>query len=270
MYLAQPGVVFSAVVNADGTLPDGTPAHAQEVACLAEWKERFERSGRALRRRAFLSLRAPAPASDHLPDVVHVFINPALEARFEAARTVLTALGRPAKDELLLFHGTPAANFDSCVALSSYIFAIARLITARILERGLHVGGTNGVEIATGCASGVGIYMTESAEGAIGYTKGADRIFACRGASCPTPSTATSPADTDAVLPGLVTKDVEKVRKIPSTAVGKERFDSFFGPYGKSSIYVVRCADLVLPSCVRCSRMHPRVVRLNLLADGRV
>jgi hypothetical protein len=86
----------------------------------------------------------------------------------------------------------------------------------------------------------------------------------------PRPPPPPSPADTDAVLPGLVTKDVEKVRKIPSTAVGKERFDSFFGPYGKSSIYVVRCADLVLPSCVRCSCMHPRATQLNLLADGRV
>jgi hypothetical protein len=119
VYVAQPGVVFSAVVNADGTLPDGTPAHGQDVACLAEWKERFERSGRALRRRAFLP-SLPRHLSDRPPDAVHVFINPALEARFEAARTVLTALGRPAKDELLLFHGTPAANFVSCVAPSPY------------------------------------------------------------------------------------------------------------------------------------------------------
>jgi hypothetical protein len=53
---------------------------------------------RALRARAsppcVPALPTPAHASDHLHDAVHVFINPALEARFEAARTVLTALGR--------------------------------------------------------------------------------------------------------------------------------------------------------------------------------
>jgi hypothetical protein len=58
--------VLSAVVNADGTLPDGTPAHAQDVACLAEWKERFERSGRALRRRAFLPVPTPPYPGAHV------------------------------------------------------------------------------------------------------------------------------------------------------------------------------------------------------------
>jgi hypothetical protein len=83
------------------------------------------------------------------------------------------------------------------------------------------------------------------------------------------PSTA-SPIDADTVLPGLFTNDGENVQKIPSTAVGKERFDLFFGPYGKSSIYVVRCADLVLPSCLRYSCMRPCAVRLTWPADGRV
>lgn len=51
----------------------------------------------------------------------------------------------------------------------------------RILKDGLQVGGTRGIDIGIGCASGVGIYLVEDAAGAVGYTRGANKIFGCRG-----------------------------------------------------------------------------------------
>ncbi|KAJ3014350.1 hypothetical protein HKX48_005205 [Thoreauomyces humboldtii] len=175
-----------------GLLPDGTPASSEDQANLVVWKDLFERCGRSLIK-------------------FHSFRNSKLEARFEAARVKLKELGRPFDDERLLFHGTREANFDS------------------ILKNGLHVGGTCGTDIGIGCQSGVGIYLVNEAQGALGYTNGSTRIFGCR------------------VLPGKSTDNVERVRKIPDIVLGNEKYDSWVGPYGKMDLYVVRCPDLVLP-----------------------
>ena len=45
-------------------------------------------------------------------------MNHKLERRFEAARAKLEELGCPAKNEVMAFHGTPEANFESYVLQS--------------------------------------------------------------------------------------------------------------------------------------------------------
>jgi hypothetical protein len=215
---------------ATGLLPDGTPASATELEKIGVWKELFEKSGKRMVKCAFGFAHDCLWAADGTIGTVHAFTNLRLEERFDRARAKLEELGRP-HEELHLFHGTSEVNFDSYVTLSPTSIII--LTKARsILKSGLHVGGTNGIEIGIGCASGVGIYLTDEAHGALGYTYGANRIFGCR------------------VMPGKVTHDVEKVRRIPHTELGREKYDCYVGPYGKMQLYVVRCADLVLPCYV--------------------
>eukprot|EP00760_Papus_ankaliazontas_P039397 PhM_4_TR9554/c0_g1_i1/m.15430 len=66
-----------------------------------------------------------------------------------------------AADVRLAYHGTRGENI-SC-----------------IIENGLHVPGTNGVVVQNGSAYGVGIYLAESPNISLSYTRGCGRLIVC-------------------------------------------------------------------------------------------
>lgn len=96
---------------ADNTLEDGTLAHPDDLERFQPFRERFEETGG----RKITKCESWSYTRVAIPDVelVHWFANPHLETKFEKAREVLQSLGRPAKEELVLFHGTLEANFES-------------------------------------------------------------------------------------------------------------------------------------------------------------
>merc|ERR1719249_44183 len=75
------------------------------------------------------------------------------------------ATARSTDPDALAFHGTPYRNVES------------------IKERGLVVGGTNGVAISNGAAYGKGVYCSPSLQFASGYSGGA--IFVCEVSKSP-------------------------------------------------------------------------------------
>ncbi|KAJ3733217.1 hypothetical protein DFJ43DRAFT_1069926 [Lentinula guzmanii] len=141
------GIVFRTVINADGTLEDGSPAHPDDLARFEPWKKLFETtSGTQVKR-------------------FHWIVNYELEKRFQEIKTLLSdsadATDDPTK-ELLLFHGTGTANIDS------------------ILNGGFRIGGVGSHRVVNGTMLGFGVYLAASAATSIGYAAGANRIFACR------------------------------------------------------------------------------------------
>ncbi|KAK7464892.1 hypothetical protein VKT23_006101 [Stygiomarasmius scandens] len=137
------GIVFRVVVNADGTLEDGTPAHSDDIARFQPWRQNFEAGGQRVKR-------------------FHWIVNYELEKRFEAARDELRNLLGEEPEEIRLWHGTAAANIDS------------------ILTGGFRIGGMNGHPVKNGAALGHGIYLAKDGMTSVGYAVGADRIFGCR------------------------------------------------------------------------------------------
>ncbi|THU75973.1 hypothetical protein K435DRAFT_974630, partial [Dendrothele bispora CBS 962.96] len=140
----EEGIVFRVVVNADGTLEDGTPAHPDDIARFEPWRQNFEAGGQKVKR-------------------FHWIVNYELEKRFEAARDDLRNLLGEEPEEIRLWHGTASANIDS------------------ILKGGFRIGGMNGHPVQHGAALGRGIYLAKNGSMSVGYAMGADRIFGCRG-----------------------------------------------------------------------------------------
>ncbi|KAL1698759.1 hypothetical protein EV121DRAFT_284575 [Schizophyllum commune] len=138
------GIVFRVVVNADGNLADGSPAHPDDLARFEPWRQLFERGSTCKVKR------------------FHWIVNCELEKRFEEARVKLREIMGCEPEEKHLFHGTSAENIDS------------------ILNEGFRIGGVGKHRITNGSVLGYGIYLAQDGMTSMGYAAGADRIFACR------------------------------------------------------------------------------------------
>ncbi|KAL1716561.1 hypothetical protein EV715DRAFT_275002 [Schizophyllum commune] len=138
------GIVFRVVVNADGNLEDGSPAHPDDLDRFEPWRQLFEKGSNCKVKR------------------FHWIVNYELERRFEEARVKLREIMGCEPEEKQLFHGTSAANIES------------------ILNEGFRIGGVGKHRITNGTALGYGIYLAQDGMTSMGYAAGADRIFACR------------------------------------------------------------------------------------------
>ncbi|KAL1712312.1 hypothetical protein EV715DRAFT_278064 [Schizophyllum commune] len=138
------GIVFRVVVNADGNLDDGSPAHPDDLDRFEPWRQLFERGSTCKVKR------------------FHWIVNYELEKRFEEARVKLREIMGCEPEEKQLFHGTSAENIDS------------------ILNEGFRIGGVGKHRITNGSLLGYGIYLAQDGMTSMGYAAGADRIFACR------------------------------------------------------------------------------------------
>ncbi|KAE9397523.1 hypothetical protein BT96DRAFT_921484 [Gymnopus androsaceus JB14] len=141
------GIVFRTIVNADGTLEDGSPAHPDDLERFEPWKKLFESTSGGAKVKRY-----------------HWIVNYELEKRFEEAKASLRGVEGvdDLSKELLLFHGTLLKNIDS------------------ILETGFRIGGIGGHAVVNGTCEGYGMYTTTQANISFGHALGADRIFACR------------------------------------------------------------------------------------------
>ncbi|KAI5894927.1 ADP-ribosylation [Schizophyllum commune H4-8] len=138
------GIVFRVVVNADGNLDDGSPAHPDDLDRFEPWRQLFEKGSNCKVKR------------------FHWIVNYELEKRFEEARVKLREIMGCEPEEKQLFHGTSAANIES------------------ILSEGFRIGGVGKHRVTNGTAMGYGIYLAQDGETSMDYALGADRIFACR------------------------------------------------------------------------------------------
>ncbi|KAL1674934.1 hypothetical protein EV122DRAFT_293096 [Schizophyllum commune] len=89
------GIVFRVVVNADGNLADGSPAHPDDLDRFEPWRQLFEKGSTCKVKR------------------FHWIVNYELEKRFEEARVKLREIMGCEPEEKHLFHGTSAENIDS-------------------------------------------------------------------------------------------------------------------------------------------------------------
>ncbi|KAJ7026967.1 hypothetical protein C8F04DRAFT_1123805 [Mycena alexandri] len=139
------GIVFQVVIDAEGKTIEGDD-DPDNAAHLEEVKRDFEQ----------------ALANNMKIKTVHWFVNAKLEARFEAAKATLMALGIDST-ERNLFHGTAATNIQP------------------ILKGGFLIPGVSpGIQMVHGAACGIGIYLATSPATSLGYTQGASRMFMCR------------------------------------------------------------------------------------------
>ncbi|KAI4520785.1 ADP-ribosylation [Schizophyllum commune Loenen D] len=138
------GIVFRVVVNADGNLADGSPAHPDDLDRFEPWRQLFEKGSTCKVKR------------------FHWIVNYELEKRFEEARVKLREIMGCEPEEKQLFHGTSAENIDS------------------ILNEGFRIGGVGKHRITNGSVLGYGIYLAQDGMTSMGYAAGADRMFACR------------------------------------------------------------------------------------------
>ncbi|KAK7464893.1 hypothetical protein VKT23_006102 [Stygiomarasmius scandens] len=141
----EEGIVFRVVVNADGTLEDGSPAHPDDIARFEPWRQNFEALGWKKVKR------------------FHWIVNYELEKRFEAARDELRNLLGEEPGEMRLWHGTEATNIDP------------------ILKGGLRIGGVDGHPIRHGTLMGRGIYLAKDGPMAVSHAMDADKIFVLTG-----------------------------------------------------------------------------------------
>ncbi|KAF9073955.1 hypothetical protein BDP27DRAFT_1416651 [Rhodocollybia butyracea] len=141
------GIVFRMVINADGTLEDGSPAQQDDLNRFQPWRDRIEKSRPGL----------PGTKIKRF----HWIVNYELEKRFEQAKEALSTVVDTSQ-ELMLFHGTAEQNIDS------------------ILSNGFRIGGVKKHRIANGTAMGYGVYLAFDSMVSLQYAQGANRIFACR------------------------------------------------------------------------------------------
>ncbi|KAJ7754099.1 hypothetical protein B0H16DRAFT_756663 [Mycena metata] len=138
------GIVFHVVMDAEGKTIEGDD-DPDNAAHLEEVKRDFQQA------LACMKIKT-----------VHWFVNAKLEARFEAAKATLMALGIDST-ERNLFHGTADTNIQP------------------ILKSGFLIPGVSpGVQMVNGAACGIGIYLATSPATSLGYTQGASRMFMCR------------------------------------------------------------------------------------------
>ncbi|KAF5353805.1 hypothetical protein D9758_010587 [Tetrapyrgos nigripes] len=150
------GIVFKLVINADGTLEDGSPAHPDDLQRFEPWRALFETP--------FVAPSLPGLQAEPSFKVkrLHWIVNYELEKRFENAREQLRNLLGEEPKELMLFHGTQERNIDL------------------ILKGGFRIGGMNGHPLTNGAACGHGIYLAKHGAMSMGYAVDGNRIFACR------------------------------------------------------------------------------------------
>ncbi|KAF9064949.1 hypothetical protein BDP27DRAFT_1425240 [Rhodocollybia butyracea] len=147
------GIVFRNVINADGTLEDGSPAHPDDLARFEPWKKLFESTsgGNKIKRCEFyvkpLGIVFKSNSLFFSP-LDRQRVNYELEKQFEEAKLSLRGVDAGDDDpaqELLLFHGTLPKNIDS------------------ILETGFRIGGVGGHAVVNGTGEGYGVYLAKDA-----------------------------------------------------------------------------------------------------------
>ncbi|KAJ7101394.1 hypothetical protein B0H15DRAFT_410554 [Mycena belliarum] len=167
------GIVFQVVIDAEGKTLEGDE-DPDNAAHLDIVKRDFEQ----------------AIAGGLKLKTLHWFVNAKLEARFEAAKATLNALGIDAT-ERSLFHGTAAPNIQP------------------ILKSGFLIPGVSpGIQRAHGAACGIGIYLATTPTTSLGYTQGANKMFMCR------------------VITGRSTPDISQAIPRP---LGHDNFESWSG-----------------------------------------
>ncbi|KAJ6530327.1 hypothetical protein B0H19DRAFT_967921 [Mycena capillaripes] len=168
------GIVFQVTIDAEGKTIEGDD-DPDNAAHLEIVKRDFEQ----------------ALAGGLKVKTVQWFVNAKLEARFEAAKEVLSSFGIDTT-ERNLFHGTAATNIQP------------------ILKNGFLIPGVSrGISKAHGSSCGVGIYLATNSATSLGYTQGATRMFMCR------------------VITGRSTDKVCQKRPRP---LGTNGFESWSGP----------------------------------------